>query len=284
MAAGKIDSTTHANLLESDARFRFETTLNASSRETVDRRRAQIAPPSPAASEALKKAYRLYATGKIGLGDYEAIAEGDTRWRVEEERYRSDFPEENPPQIRRKTAFFDGSSCDGDCLFLGCGGNEAARAGPRRATWAPEPILVAASAPPIDAAEWDLERTLCHPTTSRLFEEFVEKEHAAELLDFVKELGALRRLRDEAERVPFGAVEAFFASFLDPNAESCVNVSSRRVDAARRTLAKNEPMVSLAEFEGAADDLKAEVLFDIFARFQRSGLWRSWATPRACPS
>ena len=121
----------------------------------------------------------------------------------------------------------------------------------------------------------------CGGGSSTIYE---EKEHAAELLDFVKELGALRRLRDEAERVPFGAVEAFFASFLDPNAESCVNVSSRRVDAARRTLAKNEPMVSLAEFEGAADDLKAEVLFDIFARFQRSGLWRSWATPRACPS
>ena len=38
--------------------------------------------------------------------------------------------------------------------------------------------------------------------------------------------------------------------------------------------------MSLVDLEGASDDIKREVLFDIFSRFQRSDAWREWATPR----
>ena len=61
-----------------------------------------------------------------------------------------------------------------------------------------------------------------------------------------------------------------------------MNVSSRRVAAARAALrdATSGSSVSLVDLEGASDDIKREVLFDIFTRFHRSGAWREWATPR----
>ena len=264
LASGQITPEQHAVLIESDARHRFETRINVDSLDTVDRDRAAVAPPSPAASVALKKAYRLYITSAIGLHEYEEIARGDALWRCEQERDRLDAEAPQAEDDQRCAFFADG------CVF--------GRGRERRGTWAPEPILAAVDAP-VDAAERDLERTLCHPETSRLLEDFVEREHAKELLDFVRALAELRRCCDESERVPHESAKRFFDEFLDPESDRSVNVSSRRVAAARAALRDATP-VSLVDLEGASDDIKREVLFDIFSRFQRSDAWREWATPR----
>ena len=278
LASGQITPEQHAVLIESDARHRFETRINVDSLDTVDRDRAAVAPPSPAASVALKKAYRLYITSAIGLHEYEEIARGDALWRCEQERDRLDAEAPQAEDDQRCAFFADG------CVFgrgrerRGGDGCVFGRGRERRGTWAPEPILAAVDAP-VDAAEWDLERTLCHPETSRLLEDFVEREHAKELLDFVRALAELRRCCDESERVPHESAKRFFDEFLDPESDRSVNVSSRRVAAARAALRDATP-VSLVDLEGASDDIKREVLFDIFSRFQRSDAWREWATPR----
>ena len=82
--------------------------------------------------------------------------------------------------------------------------------------------------------------------------------------------------------MPHESAKRFFDEFLDPESDRSVNVSSRRVAAARAALQDATPgsSVSLVDLEGASDDIKREVLFDIFTRFQRSDAWREWATPR----
>lgn len=297
LASGKIDGATYEQLLEADKRFDYEATNWQGSRDVVDSRRAALAPPSPLASSVVRKAYKLYATGAIGLREYSEIERGDLLWRDEQERSRrdegadEDVPSARPRGRSHSSVLFGACapsdtraprparrSSDGACSFFA----KSPRTLPARRKTESAAALTMATAASIDPAEWDLPRTLAHPVTSELFESFVSRERASELLAFVKGLKDLRRLRDEHDRVPALAARRFYETFLDPESETCVNVSATRVLAAKRTIAGDAPIVSLADFEGASDELQGDVLFDIFARFKKSDLWREWAVPRAC--